>query len=276
MLQRKILLIVIIICVSQLAANTSMIFQSPGESINNQDQKISKTLPFKEGEKLQYILHYGLLNAGIAELKVSNTKRKFKNSRKTLNMVGKGWTTGATDWFFKVNDHYETFMDIEKMEALLFIRRVDEGGFLINQDYYFEQDSNKVRTQNNLDYTVPSGVQDMLSSFYYARSLDFSSAKMNDVFIIPAFVDDKVEYLRVKYKGKETIKVRKGKYACLKFNPIVLEGRVFKDDDDVTVWISDDDNKIPILIQSKIIVGSIKAELSEYEGLAHPLAILNN
>ena len=191
-------------------------------------------------------------------------------------MVGKGWTTGATDWFFKVNDHYKTYMDIEKMEALQFIRRVDEGGFLINQDYYFEQDSNKVRTQNNEDYTVPNGVQDMLSSFYYARSLDFSSAKMNDVFIIPAFVDDKVEYLRVKYKGKESIKVRKGKYACLKFNPIVLEGRVFKDDDDVTVWISDDENKIPILIQSKIIVGSIKAELNEYEGLAHPLAIIKN
>jgi len=265
---QKTLLILVIFCSSAFMAKTSLVFQLDNEKV---DQKKAKVSPFKPGEKLQYVLHYGLLNAGIAELEVKKSTRKF-NNRNALNMVGKGWTTGATDWFFTVDDHYETFMDTERMESLLFIRRVNEGGFLINQDYYFEQDSNKVLTQNNIEYHVPEGVQDMLSTFYYARTIDYSNAKMNDVFIIPAFVDDKVEYLRIKYKGKERIKVRNGQYDCLKFNPIVLEGRVFKDDDDLTVWISDDDNKIPILIKSKILVGSIKAELSEYHGLANPLA----
>jgi len=265
---QKTLLILVIFCSSAFMAKTSLVFQIDNTNV---DQKKAKISPFKPGEKLKYVLHYGLLNAGIAELEVKNSTRKF-DRRKALNMVGKGWTTGATDWFFTVNDHYETFMDTERMESLLFIRRVNEGGFLINQDYYFEQDSNKVRTQNNIEYHVPEGVQDMLSTFYYARTIDYSNAKMNDVFTIPAFVDDKVEYLRIKYKGKERIKVRNGEYDCLKFNPIVLEGRVFKDDDDLTVWISDDDNKIPILIKSKILVGSIKAELSEYHGLANPLA----
>jgi len=230
----------------------------------------SEKFPFAPGEELQYVLHYGIINAGIAELKVNKSNRKFNDDRGSINMVGKGWTTGATDWFFSVKDHYETFMDIEKMESLRFIRRVDEGGYLINQDYYFEQDSNKVRTQDNKSFDVPNGVQDMLSTFYYARTLNFSNAKINDVFVIPAFVDDKVEYLRIKYMGKETIKIRSGKYRCLKFNPLVLQGRVFEADDDLTVYISDDDNKIPILIQSKIIVGSIKAELSGYRGLSHP------
>jgi len=239
---------------------------------NSEELKRSKILPFAPGEKLEYIMHYGLLNAGIAELHVKSTSRVFNNERKAINMVGKGWTTGATNWFFKVKDHYETYMDIEKMEALYFKRRVDEGGYIINQDYFFNQDSNQVMTQENKNFEVPDGVQDMLSSFYFMRTLDFSNVKIDDIFIVPAFVDNKVEYLRIKYKGKEEIEIRNGKYRCLKFNPLVLKGRVFKADEDLTVWISDDDNKIPVLIQSKIIVGSIKAELSAYEGLKHPFS----
>ncbi len=131
-------------------------------------------------------------------------------------MVGKGWTTGATDWFFKVDDHYETFMDADKMESLQFIRRVNEGGFIINQDYYFDQDSNKVLTQDNERYDVPEGVQDMLSTFYYARTMDYSKAKVDDIFVIPAFVDNKVEYLRIKYKGKETIKTKEMEISLFK------------------------------------------------------------
>ncbi len=235
--------------------------------------KRSEKLPFSPGEKLEYVLHYGLLNAGKAELSVYNTSRVF-NNRKAINMIGKGWTIGATNWFFKVKDHYETFMDVEKMEALYFKRRVNEGGYIINQDYFFDQDSNRVVTHEKKDFEVPDGVQDMLSSFYFMRTLDFSNAKMDEIFIVPAFVDNKVEYIRIKYKGKEEIEIRSGKYKCLKFNPLVLEGRVFKADEDVTVWISDDDNKIPVLIQSKIVVGSIKAELSSFEGLAHPISYM--
>lgn len=232
----------------------------------------SSKLAFKSGEKLKYLLHYGIINAGLAELHVYKSKKKFKGNKEAYNMVGKGWTTGATDWFFKVNDHYETYMDADDLEALQFKRRVNEGGFVINQDYFFDPDSNKVLTQDNKKFDVPLGVQDMLSTFYYARNIDYSKAEVDDIFVIPAFVDNEVEYLRVIYKGKETIKTKSGKYKCLKFNPLVLEGRVFKDDDDLSVWITDDDNKIPILIQSKVIVGSIKAELINYEGLAHPLA----
>jgi len=249
-------------------------FQNSEASKGEMEHPLSSKLAFQPGEKLTYLLHYGILNAGLAELKVTKSNKQFEGRKVAYNMVGKGWTTGATDWFFKVNDHYETYMDGEELESLQFIRRVNEGGFIINQDYYFDTDSNKVMTQDNLKYDVPSGVQDMLSTFYYARNIDFSKAKVNDIFIIPAFVDNKVEYIRIIYKGKESIKTKSGKYKCIKFNPLVLEGRIFKDDEDVSVWITDDDNKIPILIQSKVIVGSIKAELIKYEGLAHPIAKL--
>lgn len=253
-------------------ASTSALYQTEVETLPLIAHKKSEKVAFKSGEKLKYLLHYGVFNAGLAELNVYESEKDFKGKKKAYNMVGKGWTTGATDWFFKVNDHYETYMDKEEMNSLRFIRRVNEGGFIINQDYYFDSDSNRVRTQDNKNFDVPAGVQDMLSSFYYARSIDYSKAKEDDIFIIPTFVDNKVEYLRIMYKGKETIKTKSGKYKCLKFNPLVLEGRVFENDEDLTVWISDDANKIPILIQSKIVVGSIKAELIQYQGLANPIA----
>jgi hypothetical protein len=271
--KKGILLFLFLIGLNQWSGSI-MDFQNSEASAGKMEHPLSSKLAFQPGEKLTYLLHYGILNAGLAELKVEKSNKHFEGRKVAYNMVGKGWTTGATDWFFKVNDHYETYMDGEELESLQFKRRVNEGGFIINQDYYFDTDSNKVMTQDNVKYDVPSGVQDMLSTFYYARNIDFSKAKVNDIFIIPAFVDNKVEYIRIIYKGKESIKTKSGKYKCIKFNPLVLEGRIFKDDEDVSVWITDDDNKIPILIQSKVIVGSIKAELIEYQGLAHPISKL--
>ena len=229
-------------------------------------------MPFKIGEKLSYVLHYGIFNAGVAEIVVKPTSKVFYNNRNALNMIGKGRTTGVVDLVFSVRDHYETYLDSKTMEPLQFIRRVDEGGYLISQDYFFNPDSNIVTTQDKKIFDVPEGVQDMISAFYYARTLNFDTAHFGDVYEIPAFVDDEIFYLKLKFVGRETVKLRKGKFRCLKFNPVVQEGRIFKADEDLIVWVSDDHNKIPILAESKILVGSIKMELSDYEGLAHVIA----
>lgn len=229
-------------------------------------------MPFKTGEKLSYVLHYGIFNAGVADIIVKPTKKTFYNSRHAMNMVGKGRTTGIVDLVFPVRDHYETYLDSITLEPFKFIRRVDEGGYLISQDYSFNPDSNIVITQDEKRFDVPEGVQDMISAFYYARTLNFDTAHFGDVYEIPAFVDNEVFYLKLKFAGRETVSLRKGKFRCLKFNPVVQEGRIFKADEDLIVWVSDDQNKIPILAESKILVGSIKMELSNYEGLAHVIA----
>ena len=232
----------------------------------------SNKMPFKTGEKLSYFLHYGIFNAGVAEIIIKPTSKVFYNNRNALNMVGQGRTTGAVDMVFSVRDHYETYFDSKTLEPLQFIRRVDEGGYLISQDYSFNPDSNIVITQDNKRFDVPEGVQDMISAFYYARTLNFDTANFGDVYEIPAFVDNEIFYLKLRFAGRETIKLRKGKFRCLKFNPVVQEGRIFKTDEDLIVWVSDDRNKIPILAESKILVGSIKMELSGYEGLAHAIS----
>src|SRR5690606_10376289 len=116
-------------------------------------------------------------------------------------------------------------------------------------------------------HKVPGSVQDMISAFYYARTIDFSTAKPGDIFTIETFMDDELWPLRMKYVGKETIKLRNGKFRCLKFQPAVQEGRIFKGNDDLNVWVTDDGNRIPVLAQAKVLVGSIKMELTAYEGL---------
>lgn len=225
---------------------------------------------FRAGEKLSYVLHYGWLNAGVATLELA--PGKDIQGREVLHAVGIGQSTGAFKAFYKVDDRYETFIDKKGVFPWMFIRRVDEGGYIINQDYLFMQHRGTVTTQENKTYKVKPGIQDMLSAFYFARTVDYSRAKKGDEFEIPCFMDNQEWTLRMRYMGKETIKIRNGRYRCLKFQPVVQEGRVFKTNEDLNVWITDDPNHVPVLAQAKVLVGSIKVELTGYEGLTSPIA----
>ena len=226
---------------------------------------------FNAGEKLTYRVHYGFVDAGEATIEVKNSKYNF-NGRPAWHMVGKGITLGAFNWFFKVQDHYETYVDKKGLFPYRFIRDVNEGGYTIEQDYRFEQKKRAVTTQKGDTFATPANIQDMISAYYYARTVDYSNAKVGDVFTFTVFMDDEIFPLQIRYLGTEVIKVRAGKYRCMKFQPVVQEGRVFKDDDDLNVWITDDENKIPILVKSDLLVGSIKMEVVEFENLANPIA----
>jgi hypothetical protein len=227
---------------------------------------------FVAGEKLTYILHYGAINAGEATLRVEKSTKKVRE-RELLHVIGEGKSISAFDWFFKVRDRYESYIDKDGVFPWLFVRRVDEGGFKLAQDYTFYQHKKKV-TDGKKTYNVPENVQDMISAFYYARTIDFSKAKPGDIFTINTFVDNEIFPMKIKYAGKETVKIRNGKYRCMKFYPVIQTGRIFKNEEDLSVWISDDGNKIPVLAKAKILVGSIKMELTGYENLANPIAKL--
>lgn len=228
---------------------------------------------FRPGEKLTYVVHYGWVNAGEAVVELREAEQPVMG-RKVWRAVGRGRSLGAFNTFYKVDDYYESQFDAEGVFPWIFQRRVSEGGFEFSQDYFYRQHKGEVVTQKKETHPVPPSVQDMLSAFYYARTLDFSNAKPGDVYTIQCFLDDELWPLQMKFIGKETIKLRNGKYRCMKFQPVVQEGRIFKTNDDLNVWITDDGNKIPVLAQAKVLVGSIKMELSQYEGLSHPIAKL--
>ena len=226
---------------------------------------------FGNGEKLTYRVHYGFVDAGEATIEVNHSKFNF-NGRPAWHMIGKGRTLGAFNWFFKVRDHYETYVDKDGLFPYRFIRDVNEGGYTIEQDYRFNQTKRAVTTQKGDTFATPASVQDMISAYYYARTVDYSNAEIGDVFDFTVFMDDELFPMQIRYLGTEVIKVRAGKYRCMKFQPVVQEGRVFKSDEDLTVWITDDKNKIPILVKSDLLVGSIKMEVVEFENLANPIA----
>lgn len=226
---------------------------------------------FKEGERLQYRLHYGVINAGIAELNVKKSKVDVRG-RELLHAVGTGRSISMFDWFFKVRDRYETYLDKKGVFPWMFIRRVDEGGYIINQDYTFLQHKKTVNNGEGKNFKVPTGTQDMLSSFYKARTFDFKNAKKGDIFSMSTFVDDELWPLEFKYMGKTTVKVDAGKFRCYKFVPILQTGRIFKEEEDLSCYITADENKIPVLVKAKVLVGSIKMELTGYSGLANSVA----
>lgn len=231
-----------------------------------------KSKSFNSGETLKYRLSYGLMDAGEAVLTVKETTVKGAENRPLLHVKGEGKTLGAFNWFYKVHDVYESYIDKEGGFPWYFLRDVNEGGYTIKQKYVFHQNKQKVQTENKKnnkkdEFNVPLGIQDMISSFYYARTIDFSKLKKGDIIEFNCFMDEEVWPLRIQYLGKEEIKIRAGKFKTLKFKPAVQEGRVFGKNDNLEVWITDDANHIPVLAKAKIAVGSIKMHLVEWNGL---------
>lgn len=227
---------------------------------------------FQAGEKLEYKVRYGFIQAGEISIEVRPTSRTF-NGRKVHHIVGVGKTVSAFSWFYKMEDRYESYVDVDGVFPWQFERDLEESNYSTQKKYRFYQDKKAVETHKDQTFATPHGVQDMISAFYYARTLDFQSAKSGQIFTVQSFMDEEMFDLKVRYLGKETIKTKKGTFRCLKFVPHVQEGRVFKDDESVVIWVSDDANKIPILAKADIAVGSIKIELDEYSGIANPLAM---
>ena len=228
---------------------------------------------FQEGEFLKYKVRYGLLNAGFTSLEVRETE-----DENVLHAVGKGWTTGMVAAVFKVDDNYETFFDRNTHRPKHFIRQVNEGGYTKDKEILFDFEKHRARVINHKKetdstYFIQNDVKDLLLSFYYLRSLDFEGYEENDSVDVRMFFDEKMYTIKVLVLGRETLKTKYGSIDCIKIRPLVLKGRVFKEEENVTIWVSDDENKIPVKIKASILVGSVKAELVEFKGLSNPFAL---
>ena len=226
---------------------------------------------FKRGEKLNYRVHYGFIDAVNASIEVTEENKKF-GDRNTYHVVGIGKSRGTFDFFFKVRDRYESYIDEEAMIPWYFGRRVNEGGYKIVQDYVFNHAAKKVTDHGNT-YSIVENTQDMISGFFLARTMNLSAAKEGQLFTVPTIVDGAMYNLQIKFKGRETIKTSLGKIKCLKFVPVVQRGRIFKHEEDLVVWLSDDSNHIPIRAKAEILFGSIKVDLVSYSGLVSPMTV---
>ncbi len=217
--------------------------------------------PFSFGEKLSYKIAYGIIDAGNAILEV----KPIQTHPECFRVVAKGYTNFAFDWFFKVRDHYESIIDSSTMKPKFFIRKVREGNTKFDQFYTFDHADQIVNTGNK-KISVPDNIQDMVSCYFYARTLDLKNLKKDTILSFSSIVDEEIYDLKVKFLGREPIEIKAGNFNALKFCPVVQKGRIFKNEEDLTVWISDDYNKTPLLAKAKIWVGSVRMELEKMDG----------
>ena len=232
---------------------------------------------FDVGEWFKFRIHYGLVNAGYATLEI---KEATKNGKKVFHVLGNGYTTGMTKFFFKVNDDYQSYFDKKTGQPYQFVRKINEGGYTKNQEGFFNQSANNVLVKDykkNTEKTisVPENVQDIVSSFYYLRNHpSIDKLKVGESIVIDMFFDDETTKFKLKFMGREVLKTKFGKVNTMIFRPYVQAGRVFKEEESLTVWISDDENRIPLRIKASLAVGSLKADLDGYKGLIHPFKII--
>jgi hypothetical protein len=230
-----------------------------------------KKVAFKSGEWLRYKMSYsGFLRAGSAILEV---QEKDLHGKKVFYTKGTGWTSGMIKWFFEVDDIYESYFDMDTIKPYLFKRKINEGGYKKHRITSFNYQSNKAYIQdftNQKDTSVAfTNVQDMLSSFYYLRNIETKDLKKGDQIDLDMFLDAQVYPFKLRFLGREVLKTKFGKVNSLIFRPLVQSGRIFKAQESVTVWITDDANKIPIKMRASLAVGSLRAELEAHKGLAN-------
>ena len=225
------------------------------------------------GEKISYRLHYGFINAGTASLTTSQINYKGKSH---YRVTGLGRSTGAVRAFFKVDDIYESYINIATGLPSYYIRNVSEGGYRRHFETEFNHDNQSLTLTNKLDKTSKNfktmkGIQDMISSFYYLRSMDNSNFKVGSSIKMNVWIDDEAYPFMLKVVGVEKKQTKFGKISCLKIVPYVMSGRIFKSQEGVTMWVTNDANHVPVEIRADLLVGSLKASLDSISNVKYPM-----
>jgi hypothetical protein len=229
---------------------------------------------FVAGEKVTFHVFYTLAGIWVHAGNVSFTvNMETLNNRPVYHVTGEGATLPGYDWIYKVRDKYETYTDTASLQPYKFIRNVNEGSYKKYENITFNQTSGTAITGKGV-FKVPACVQDVLSEVYLARNMDFDHYKVDDQIPFDLFLDNEVFHMYVRYLGKETIKTRYGKFRCIKFKPLLLSGTIFEGGEKMTVWVSDDGNRLPLRVESPISVGNIKVDMMQYSNLRHPLTSL--
>ena len=229
---------------------------------------------FQAGEEVDYTVYYAVagiyIDAGIATF--TNVPEKI-NGRAVYHISGVGKTNPSYDWVYKVRDKYETYIDTGSLQPLKFIRNVYEGGHKKYENITFNRNANTAVTTEGV-FKVPDCIQDVLSAVYYARNIDFSKYKVNDKIPFSMFLDNEVFNMYVRYLGKENVKTKYGKFKAIKFKPLLIKGTIFEGGEKMTVWVSDDANRVPVRIESPIVVGKVKVDMMSSKNLRYPLTSL--
>ena len=243
---------------ARLKADTIKVFH--GRKLKNE--------AFTVGERLVYDVNYGFITAGEAVMQVprydSVAGRKVYSIEFTVNSLP------SFSWVYKVEDLYRTFIDVEWLAPVRFEQHIREGTY--RRDFFADFDQVKnIATTPEGKYPIPEYVHDIMSAFYYSRTLDWSSFRPGEGVMLNNFYKDKSHDLMVKFLGRQELEVAAGTFRTLVVEPLVKEGGLFKSEGRIVIWVTDDERKVPVRVNTKVVIGSIDTELKEYSGLAGAL-----
>jgi len=232
---------------------------------------------YQPGEKVNYIIHYGMITGGVATLEL---KREYIDGKEIWHSIMDSRTTGVADVLFKVMDIYESFIDPQTELPVKSIRNANEGRYHrynVNLfDHKSRKDSAIINSNLSGKHIAPQGIHDIISCFYFFRNryLPYIDRyKQGDIINITTWFTDELYPIRMKYITTEEVKTKAGKILCHKFNPVTEVGRLFKTQEDVSFWFSADKNYLPVKIRFDIFVGAFTVDMVSYEGTVYPLEI---
>ncbi len=220
---------------------------------------------FAVGERLTFDINYGFITAGQAVMTIPDYK--YVNGRQTYEINTYAVSTETMDNVFKVRDKYATYLDVDGIYPHRFEQHVREGKYSKDYEAFFDQEEGTAETDDGKKYKIPRFVNDILSAFYYVRTLDLKHYHKGDKITLQNFYDGKTHPLDVMVLGRQRIEVGAGTFNCVVVEPLVVAGGLFKNEGSIQVWLSDDENKIPVKMSSKVLIGSIDVELTAFQGL---------
>ncbi|HUL44875.1 MAG TPA: DUF3108 domain-containing protein [Bacteroidota bacterium] len=246
-------------------------FDSSGHDLTRpltlNDLRKVRNIAFRDGEYLRFELNYSFVTAAEALLRTRDTL--FRGRRCYLIDFALN-SKPFFDAFYRVRDRYYTFIDVDGLFPWRFEQHIREGGYSKDFSVDFDQLTHTAVTPDG-KYSIPSYVQDIMSAFYYSRTVDYSGFTVGQRIHFQNFYKDSTYQLDVKYWGKQTVEVDAGKFNCIVIEPLVKEGGLFKGEGKIFIWLTDDDRKMPVMVTTKIKIGSVDAQLVEFVGIAGPV-----
>ncbi|NVJ86367.1 MAG: DUF3108 domain-containing protein [Algoriphagus sp.] len=234
--------------------------------------------PFTYGEELEFEVSYGWFNLADAKMKIAKKPETIENKpHYKIDVYGK--TKGAATIFGRVNDNWGTIWDVNSKLPSVSYRHIEEGKYRKHEKVFFDQQKEKARMQlfdkenktlkEENEYLLPGKVQDIVSGFYYLRTLDLRNLKVGDTVNILGFFDKEIYNIKLIYEGQERIDTEIGEKDTYIFSPQIPKNKLFRGDFPVTVWVTQDQNKIPVKIKANLFLGSLNLELKSASGLRY-------
>ncbi|MFN3840249.1 MAG: DUF3108 domain-containing protein [Cyclobacteriaceae bacterium] len=253
------------------------------QSERNDIYPFVKNESFTRGETLEYKMHYGIFNIGKGVVKIHD-EYTVMNDRKCFRVDVFGRTTGMVDWVADVNDQWGAYIDTAALVPHMSYRKIREGKYKKDEVILFDHLNGKItakvvnqktgKYKEPLYYDAPAQVRDLIGGFMFMRTHDYSKFKLNDTVTVSGFFEDTFYNLKILYKGKETLKIKAGKFRAVILKPIMPDNKLFSGENSITIWFSDDKNFIPLKVSANMFIGSAGVELTSYSRLRNPVNLV--